>query len=60
MLYLRTSRSVTDKIELGWRYPCGRPISRGTGQVSPNERVYLPFPLHLAITIGYMGLLQKR
>jgi photosystem I P700 chlorophyll a apoprotein A1 len=33
--YSRTSRLISDKVELGWRYPCDGPGRGGTCQVSP-------------------------
>ena len=41
VLYSRTSRLISDKIELGWRYPCDGPGRGGTCQVSPYDHVYL-------------------
>ena len=41
VLYSRTSRLISDKIELGWRYPCDGPGRGGTCQVSPYDHIYL-------------------
>jgi len=41
VLYSRTSRLISDKVELGWRYPCDGPGRGGTCQVSPYDHVYL-------------------
>ena len=40
VLYSRTSRLISDKIELGWRYPCDGPGRGGTYQVSPYDHIY--------------------
>jgi photosystem I P700 chlorophyll a apoprotein A1 len=40
-LYARSSRLVSDKLELGFRYPCDGPGRGGTCQISPYDHVYL-------------------
>ena len=41
VLYSRTSRLISDKVDLGWRYPCDGPGRGGTCQVSPYDHIYL-------------------
>lgn len=41
ILYARSSRLVTDKVELGFRYPCDGPGRGGTCQISPWDHIYL-------------------
>lgn len=41
VLYSRSSRLVSDKSELGFRYPCDGPGRGGTCQISPFDHVYL-------------------
>jgi photosystem I P700 chlorophyll a apoprotein A1 len=41
LLYARSSRLVSDKLELGFRYPCDGPGRGGTCQISPYDHVYL-------------------
>jgi photosystem I P700 chlorophyll a apoprotein A1 len=41
VLYGRTSRLVSDKLELGFRYPCDGPGRGGTCQISPYDHLYL-------------------
>ena len=41
MLYARTSGLVSDKLELGWRYPCDGPGRGGTCQISAYDHLYL-------------------
>jgi len=41
VLYARSSRLVSDKLELGFRYPCDGPGRGGTCQISPYDHVYL-------------------
>lgn len=41
ILYARNSRLVSDKLELGWRYPCDGPGRGGTCQISPYDHLYL-------------------
>jgi photosystem I P700 chlorophyll a apoprotein A1 len=41
ILYARKSRSNSDKLELGWRYPCDGPGRGGTCQISPYDHLYL-------------------
>jgi photosystem I P700 chlorophyll a apoprotein A1 len=41
ILYARTSRLITDKQSLGFRYPCDGPGRGGTCQVSPWDHIYL-------------------
>jgi photosystem I P700 chlorophyll a apoprotein A1 len=41
VLYGRSSRLVSDKLELGWRYPCDGPGRGGTCQISPYDHLYL-------------------
>jgi photosystem I P700 chlorophyll a apoprotein A1 len=41
ILYARSSRLVSDKLELGWRYPCDGPGRGGTCQISPYDHLYL-------------------
>jgi len=40
ILYARSSRLVSDKLELGWRYPCDGPGRGGTCQISPYDQLY--------------------
>jgi photosystem I P700 chlorophyll a apoprotein A1 len=40
-LYGRSSRLVSDKLELGYRYPCDGPGRGGTCQISPYDHLYL-------------------
>ena len=40
ILYARNSRLVSDKLELGWRYPCDGPGRGGTCQISPYDQLY--------------------
>jgi photosystem I P700 chlorophyll a apoprotein A1 len=40
-MYARTSRLVSDKLELGFRYPCDGPGRGGTCQISPWDHVFL-------------------
>merc|ERR1719461_737800 len=41
VLYARNSRLVSDKLELGFRYPCDGPGRGGTCQISPYDHIYL-------------------
>ena len=41
ILYARNSRLVSDKLELGFRYPCDGPGRGGTCQISPFDHIYL-------------------
>ena len=41
ILYARSSRLVSAKLELGWRYPCDGPGRGGTCQISPYDHLYL-------------------
>jgi len=41
VLYARSSRLVSDKLDLGWRYPCDGPGRGGTCQISPYDHLYL-------------------
>ena len=41
LLYARNSRFVSDKLELGFRYPCDGPGRGGTCQISPWDHLYL-------------------
>jgi len=41
ILYGRNSRLVSDKLELGHRYPCDGPGRGGTCQISPEDHIYL-------------------
>ena len=41
ILYSRSSRLVSDKLELGFRYPCDGPGRGGTCQISPFDHIYL-------------------
>jgi photosystem I P700 chlorophyll a apoprotein A1 len=41
LLYARSSRLVSDKLELGFRYPCDGPGRGGTCQISPWDHLYL-------------------
>ena len=41
ILYARNSRLVSDKLELGFRYPCDGPGRGGTCQISPWDHIYL-------------------
>ena len=41
ILYARNSRLVSDKLELGFRYPCDGPGRGGTCQISPWDHLYL-------------------
>nr|AVY51804.1 photosystem I apoprotein A1 [Pyrocystis lunula] len=41
VLYSRCSRLVSDKLELGFRYPCDGPGRGGTCQISPWDHIYL-------------------
>jgi photosystem I P700 chlorophyll a apoprotein A1 len=41
VLYARSSRLVSDKLELGFRYPCDGPGRGGTCQISPWDHLYL-------------------
>jgi photosystem I P700 chlorophyll a apoprotein A1 len=41
ILYARKSRSNSDKLELGFRYPCDGPGRGGTCQISPYDHLYL-------------------
>jgi len=47
--YSRTSRLISDKIELGWRYPCDGPGRGGTCQVSPYDHVYLTIIISITV-----------
>jgi photosystem I P700 chlorophyll a apoprotein A1 len=40
-LYARSSRLVSDKFQLGFRYPCDGPGRGGTCQISPWDHIYL-------------------
>ena len=40
-LYSRSSRLVSDKSELGFRYPCDGPGRGGTCQISPWDHIFL-------------------
>ena len=39
--FARASRLVSDKLELGFRYPCDGPGRGGTCQISPWDHIYL-------------------
>lgn len=41
MLYSRSSRLVSDKVTLGFRYPCDGPGRGGTCQISSWDHIYL-------------------
>jgi hypothetical protein len=41
ILYARSSRLVSDKSPLGFRYPCDGPGRGGTCQISPYDHLYL-------------------
>ena len=41
ILYARNSRLVSDKLSLGFRYPCDGPGRGGTCQISPWDHVFL-------------------
>merc|ERR1719410_1904022 len=41
VLYARNSRLVSDKLELGFRYPCDGPGRGGTCQISSWDHIYL-------------------
>jgi photosystem I P700 chlorophyll a apoprotein A1 len=41
ILYARSSRLVSDKFQLGFRYPCDGPGRGGTCQISPWDHIYL-------------------
>ena len=41
ILYARNSRLVSDKLELGFRYPCDGPGRGGTCQISSWDHIYL-------------------
>ena len=41
VLYSRSSRLVSDKYQLGFRYPCDGPGRGGTCQISPWDHIYL-------------------
>jgi photosystem I P700 chlorophyll a apoprotein A1 len=41
VMYARSSRLVTDKFILGFRYPCDGPGRGGTCQISPWDHIYL-------------------
>ena len=41
ILYSRSSRLVSDKVSLGFRYPCDGPGRGGTCQISPWDHVFL-------------------
>lgn len=41
VLYARSSRLVSEKLELGFRYPCDGPGRGGTCQISPWDQIYL-------------------
>jgi photosystem I P700 chlorophyll a apoprotein A1 len=41
ILYARNSRLVSDKLELGFRYPCDGPGRGGTCQISAWDHIYL-------------------
>jgi photosystem I P700 chlorophyll a apoprotein A1 len=40
-LYATSSRLVSDKLKLGFRYPCDGPGRGGTCQISPLDHIYL-------------------
>ena len=42
VLYARNSRFVSDKLELGFTYPCDGPGRGGTCQISPWDHLLLP------------------
>ena len=41
ILYTRNSRLVSDKFQLGFRYPCDGPGRGGTCQISPWDHIFL-------------------
>jgi len=41
ILYARNSRLVSDKFQLGFRYPCDGPGRGGTCQISPWDHISL-------------------
>ena len=41
ILYAKNSRLVSDKLELGFRYPCDGPGRGGTCQISPYDHIFL-------------------
>ena len=60
VLYSRTSRLISDKVELGWRYPCDGPGRGGTCQVSPNDHVYLAtFWIYNTISVSVFHFVWK-
>ena len=46
LVYARNSRFVSDKLELGFRYPCDGPGRGGTCQISPSD--------HLSLSVFWM------
>jgi len=41
VLYARSTRLVSEKLDLGFRYPCDGPGRGGTCQISPWDHIYL-------------------
>jgi photosystem I P700 chlorophyll a apoprotein A1 len=60
LLYARSSRLVSDKLELGFRYPCDGPGRGGTCQISPYDHVYLTvFWMYNCISVVIFHYLWK-
>merc|ERR1719188_1887548 len=59
-LYGRSSRLVSDKLELGFRYPCDGPGRGGTCQISPFDHIYLAvFWMYNSLSIVVFHYLYK-
>jgi photosystem I P700 chlorophyll a apoprotein A1 len=60
ILYARSSRLVSDKLELGFRYPCDGPGRGGTCQISPWDHIYLAlFWMYNSIAVLLFGYFWK-
>jgi photosystem I P700 chlorophyll a apoprotein A1 len=59
-LYSRSSRLVTYKFRLGFRYPCDGPGRGGTCQISPWDHIFLSlFWLYNSLAVAIFHLLWK-
>ena len=60
ILYARNSRFLSDKLELGFRYPCDGPGRGGTCQISAWDHIYLAlFWMYNSLSIGVFHYFWK-
>ena len=60
ILYARNSRFLSDKLELGFRYPCDGPGRGGTCQISAWDHIYLAlFWMYNSLSMGVFHYFWK-